>query len=122
MADGDVEARGLSEQRGVKRGDGIDANPELAGAEVVEDGGHAAHVVGVGVGEDEEVEAAKAAGPEVGGDDLLADVEGGEGFGRAVLADGAAGVDQHGLADGVDGEDGVALADVEGGESRGYRG
>ena len=70
-------ACGLGEQGAVGRGVGIDGDPELARAEVAQDGGHAAHVVGVGVGEGDDVEAAELARPEVGRDDLLADVEGG---------------------------------------------
>ena len=58
---------GLAEEGGEGVGLGGDGDPELAGVEVAEDRGHAAHVVGVGVGEDEGVEAANAAGPEVGG-------------------------------------------------------
>ena len=122
-ADGGAGGAGLGEELVEGLGVGGYGDPELAGAEVAEDGGHAAHVVGVGVGEDEGVEAADAAGPEVGGDDFLADVEGGGGGGG--LDDGAggsAGVDEHGVAFGADDEQGVALADVDGGELEGVGG
>ena len=78
VADDHVLGAGLGEEGVEERGvAGVDADPELAGVEVAEDGGHAAHVVGVGVGEEDDVEAADAAGPEVGGDDFFADVPGG---------------------------------------------
>ena len=116
-ADGGAELRGLVEEVGEGVGVGGERDPELAGAEVAEDGGHAAHVVGVGVREDEGVEAADAARPEIGGDDLFADVEeAGGGGGFEDGAGGAAGVDQHGSAFGADEEKGVALADVDRGE------
>ena len=76
MADFDAERSGLRKQGAVGCGVGIDGDPELARAEVAQDGGHAAHVVGVGVGEGDDVEAAELARPEVGRDDFLADVEG----------------------------------------------
>ena len=80
VADDHVLGAGLGEQGVEERGvAGVDADPELAGVEVAEDGGHAAHVVGVGVGEEDDVEAADAAGPEVGRDDFFADVPGGGG-------------------------------------------
>ena len=77
VADADAEGGGLGEQRAVGCGVGIDGDPELAGTEVAQDGGHSSHVVGVGVGEGDDVEAAELARPEVGRDDLFADVEGG---------------------------------------------
>ena len=86
------------------------------GMEVAEDGGHAAHVVGVGVGEEDDVEAADAARPEVGGDDFLADVPGCWWRQFSAAAGGAAGVDEHGLAGGGGDEEGVALAYVDGGD------
>ena len=47
VADGDVEGGGLGEERLEGGGvGGLGGEPELAGAEVAEDGEHAAHVVG----------------------------------------------------------------------------
>ena len=60
---GDIEGRvilDLSPEVAIK------VASQLAGTEVAEDGGHAAHVVAVGVGEGHDVEAADVARPEVG--------------------------------------------------------
>jgi len=128
VADADVEAGGEFEEGGVRRGDGVDADPELGGVEVAQDGGHAAHVIAVSVGEGDGVEMADVAGPEVGGDDLFADVEAGGrggGAGRGAgedAADWASGVDEEGAAFGTDDEEGVALADVDGGDFEGVGG
>ncbi len=119
MADADAERRGFGEQRAVGRGVGIDRDPELARAEVAQHGGHAAHVVGVGVGERDDVETPDLARPEIGRDDLFADVEGcaaGRILGVGSSAGGAAGVDQHGAARGADDQQRVSLADVDGGD------
>src|ERR1039457_6831532 len=102
---------------------GAAPHPQLARAEVAEDGGHAAHVVGVRVGEGDDVEAAELARPEVGRNDLLADVEGGVictqaagVFGVGGGAGGASRVDEHDAAGGADDEQRVTLADVDRGD------
>ena len=116
VADRDVLCLSLGEESAEGEGvAGVDADPELAGMEVAEDGGHAAQVVGVRVGEHEDIETAKMTGPEIGRDDLLADVpSAGDDVGAAT--GGTSGVHQHGLAEGADDEQGVALADVDGGD------
>ncbi len=80
--------------------------------EVAQDGGQAAHVVGVGVGQGHRVEAADAARPQHLGDDLLADVEVLRGLARAAAE--AAAIHQQGFAVGGDQQQGVALAHVDG--------
>ena len=107
-----MEIGGLVEQRVVGPEAGIVAHPELGGMEVAQNGGQAAHVVGVGVGEGDRVEVANAARPQNLGDDLLADVEVLRGLVRAAAK--AAAIDQQGFAVGGDQQQGVALADVDG--------
>ena len=74
------------------------------------------------MGEGDDVEAAELARPEVGRDDLFADVEGGSVRARTGVlgvgggSGGASGVDEHGAASGADDEERVALADVDGGD------
>jgi hypothetical protein len=80
--------------------------------EVAQDGGEAAHVVGVGVGEGDCVEMADAARPENFRDDFFADVELLRGLMRTAAE--AAAVDEERFAVGGDEENGVALADVDG--------
>ena len=80
--------------------------------EVAQNGGQAAHVVGVGVGEGDGVEVADAARPERFRDDFLADVEILRGLVRAAAK--AAAIDEQGFAVGGDQEQRVALADVDG--------
>src|ERR1035441_8488846 len=77
VADDDAQLRRLGEQGAVGGGVGVDRDPQLARAEVAEDGGHAAHVVGVRVGEGDDVETAELARPEVVRYHLFANVEGG---------------------------------------------
>ena len=76
MADFYSKCGGFGEEGAVGCGVGIDGDPELARVEVAQDGGHAAHVVGVGVGEGDDVERAELARPEVGRHDFFADVKG----------------------------------------------
>ena len=116
VADSDVLGVSLSEEGEEERGvAGVDAEPEFAGVEVVQDGGHAAHVVGVGVGEHDDVDVADVAGPEIGGDHLFADVPG-AGGGVGTAAGGSSRVYEEGLARGADDEQGISLADVDGGD------
>ena len=99
---------------------GSTATQSSRGTEVAQDGGHSSHVVGVGVGEGDDIEAAELARPEVGRDDLFADVEGGGGkdgvLGVGGGPGGATGVDEHGAASGADNQQRVALADIDGGD------
>ena len=114
VADDHVLRAGLGEQSVEERGvAGIDADPKLAGMEIAEDGGHASHVVGVRVGEEDDVEVANAARPEVGCNDFFADIPR---AGRSVFAatGGSSCVNQHGFARGADDEDRIALAYVDG--------
>ena len=122
VADDDSQLRRLGEQGAVGGGVGVDRDPQLARAEVAEDGGHAAHVVGMRVGEGDDVETAELARPEVGRNHLFANVEGGvfRAEARGVLRVGSrsgwpARVDEHGAAGGRDNQQRVALADVDGG-------
>ena len=62
-ADADVQIGGLVEQRVVSGEVRIVADPQLGGMEVAQDGGQAAHVVGVGVAQRDHVELADAARP-----------------------------------------------------------
>ena len=119
----DAERGGLVEQGAIGYGVGIDGDPKFAGTEVAQDGGHSSHVVGVGVGEGYDVEAAEVARPEVGGDDLFSDVECGifraKTFGVLGVGGGpggATGVDEHGAASGADNEERIALAYIDGGD------
>ena len=120
VADADAERCGLREEGAVGRGVGVDADPELAGAEVAQHGGHAAHVVGVGVGEGDDVEAADAGATRGRARRPLRRrrrwLSWRRRFRRCGGAGGAAGVDEHGAAGGADDEQGVALADVDGGD------
>ena len=120
MTDADAEGGSLGEQSTVGVGVGIDGDPELAGTEVAQDSGHSAHVIGVGVCEGDDIEAAELSRPEVGRDDLFADVEGGGGkdgvLGVGGGPGGATGVDEHGAASGADNQQRVALADIDGGD------
>jgi len=119
VTDDHVLGAGLREERVEEwRVAGVDADPEFAGVEVAQDGGHAAHVVGVCVGEEDDVETADAARPEVGGDDFLADIPR-AGSSVFAAAGGTSCVDEHGLANGADDEEGVALAYVDGGDFEG---
>ncbi len=71
------------------------ADPELARAKVAQHGRHTAHVIAVRMGERNHVETMNMAAPEIGRDDILADVE----ITRVCRsADRAAGIDQHGAA------------------------
>ena len=114
IADGDVLLFGLGEE-GAEEGGvaGVNAEPEFAGVEVAEDGGHASHVVGVRVGEEDYIETTDVAGPQVGGNDFFADVPGAGGCVGAATG-GASGVDENGLAGGANDEQRVALTDVDG--------
>lgn len=121
-----VRARGIcfSEDSVVEDGVGIDADPQLAGAEIGEDCGHAADVVGVGVGDGDGVEAADAAGPEDRRNDVVANVEiGGVGVGvggvGTVGTNNAACIDEEGFAVRRDDEEAVSLAYVDGGDFEG---
>ena len=91
---------------------GVWTKPELAGAEVGEDGGHASNMVFVRVGESDGIEAANAARPEDRRDDVFANVE----VGVRRREDEPAGVDEESFAGGGDDENGVSLADVDDGD------
>ena len=87
---------GLSEESVVGLGMRIVADPDFARPEVGEHRGHAADVIGVGMGESDYVEAADSARPEICGDDLFANVEIGHAGRRAKGR--ASGIDEQGLA------------------------
>ena len=90
---------------------GDHAVPEFAWAKITQDGGHATDVVTVSVGDEDGVEAADATGPEIGCDDLLADVPA-----SRDAADRTPGIDEQGATLGRDDEERVALTDVDGGD------
>src|SRR5581483_10464630 len=93
---------------------GSGAGPQLLRVKVVDERGKAADVVVVGVGDDDGVERAHGAVPEVRRDGVRADIEVGRGA-AGEGGDGAA-VEEEALAVGKDEEETVALADVDGGE------
>ena len=66
---------GLAQKRVVEPETRIVADPQLGGMEVAQDGGQAAHVVGVGMTERDGIEMANAARPERWRDHFFADVE-----------------------------------------------
>ena len=80
--------------------------------EVAQNGGQAAHVVGVGMGEGDCVEVANAARPESLRDDFLADVVILRGLVRAAAE--ASAIDEQSFAVGRDEQQRVALAYVDG--------
>ena len=88
--------------------------------EVAQDGGQAAHVVGVGVSEGDRVEMTDAARPESLRDNFLADIE----ILRCLMraASKTAAVDEERFTVGGDVKDGVALADVDGFDEEGVMG
>src|SRR5271157_2924082 len=107
-----MEIGGLVEQGVVGTIAGIVAYPKLGGMEVSQNGGQAAHVVGVSVGEGHHVEAANAARPQHLRDNLLADVIVLGSLARAAAV--AAAIDEQSFAVGRNQQDGIALAYVDG--------
>jgi hypothetical protein len=95
--------------------EGIGAYPEFARVEIFEDGGETSGVIGVGVGGDDDVEAADTPAPEIGGDDVFAGIEAGTTLVSSILED-ASPIDEHFRAVGKEEEEAVALADIDGGE------
>src|ERR1700690_724489 len=53
----------------------VDADPELAGMEICDDGGHASEMVGGGMSNHDRVEVVDAAIPQIGRDNLFSDIE-----------------------------------------------
>src|SRR5580658_2493677 len=86
----------------------IDADPELAGMEISDDGRHSAQMIGVRMRDHNCVEPIKAATPKIRRDDLLADVE----VGVHPLRQ-AARIDQQCSAVRSNQEDRIALANIE---------
>ena len=81
---GDVELGGLIADGLPFGASGDGSSPKFAGAEIVEDGGHAAYMVGVGVGHGDDIKSPNPAIPKIGGDDVFADID----FGSGVAAKG----------------------------------
>ena len=109
--DVDLELAGLVEELVEFGALGVDAEPEFLRTEVGNDGGHSTHVVGVRVRDGDGVETMDATRPEIGRDDLLANVEVG------MHPEGkASGVDEERVAVRRNDEEGVALSDVDGGD------
>ncbi len=98
----DVKRGGFVEQGEVVLCMGIVSDPKLVGMEVAQDGGKAAHVVGVRVAQRNRVKVADAARPECGRDNIFADVEVLRGLARAAAE--AAAVDEQSFAVGRDEE------------------
>ena len=108
---GDVQRRGVSEERIRGRGMGKHTDPDFFGEKVLEDRVHASHVVGMAVGEGDGVEALDATLPEIRGDDVFAVVEVG-----GLAADWTSGIDEKSFALWGDDEERIAFAYVDGSE------
>ena len=65
------------------------SDPQFLRPEILQDGDHSANVVGVAVGDGDSVETRDAACPQIGGDDVFAEVEL-----RTAGTDGSAGIDE----------------------------
>ena len=87
------------------------AGPQFARMEIAQYGAHAAHVVLMGVRHDDDVEMLDGARPEVGRDDVFADIE--ARFARAAEGRDSAGIDQHQRPLREADEQAVALADID---------
>ncbi len=109
-----VEPVSLGQERLVGGNTRVVAHPKRPRTKVLQDGGHATHVIAVRVGERDGIEPPDIAGPQDRGDDVFPDFKVGvRGLGAP---NGPPGIDEQGFPLGRDQQQRIALPDIDGGD------